>query len=266
MVEPRVGSLDNAHHIPGGGNVQTFEERLNFKKKAKSRVGSLENIHHHPGGGKVRIVDEKPHFRERAHSKVGSLENIHHIPGGGYRDTYLSDGSRTPASISPEPTALPKLSSANPRLRSSFDTTEAKAYVQMWNYYEPGLRRASAAPSSTSRVALDVDVESSFRRRKSVPSKVGSLDNIHHRPGGGQKKIFDERVAPKFRNVGSKVGSLENIAYAPPASQVQIVDVPLRWRAHSKVGSLENINHVPLGGHVTIVDEPVVYRTARAAQ
>ena len=42
VVEPRVGSLDNVDHKAGGGDVLIFEEKLQFKQKARSRVGSLE--------------------------------------------------------------------------------------------------------------------------------------------------------------------------------------------------------------------------------
>ncbi|KAJ3057443.1 hypothetical protein HK097_006371 [Rhizophlyctis rosea] len=282
MIEPRVGSLDNVYHRAGGGNVQIFEEKLKFKEKARSRVGSLEsepikltsikppkkkqNINHRPAGGNIKITNKPTHFRARAHSKVGSLENIHHIPGGGYTaSSALSDTSST------SPT-LPKLHLPSHSPSSHIDTVAAKAYTQMWTYHEPP-RRHSAAPSTVSRSAFDVDVESNFSReglrRKSVAmSKVGSLENIRYRPGPSQKKIFEQKV--RFGKVGSKVGSLENITYAPPASDVQIIDVPLKWRAHSKVGSLDNIHHVPAGGHVTIVDEPIIYKSktdvARAAR
>ncbi|KAJ3295041.1 hypothetical protein HK104_003046, partial [Borealophlyctis nickersoniae] len=42
LVEPKVGSLENVSYHPGGGDVEIFEEKLEFEKKARSRVGSLE--------------------------------------------------------------------------------------------------------------------------------------------------------------------------------------------------------------------------------
>lgn len=38
-------------------------------------------------------------------------------------------------------------------------------------------------------------------------SKAGSLDNVDHKAGGGDKKIFDEKLNFK-ENAQSKVGSL----------------------------------------------------------
>merc|ERR1711881_308214 len=111
-VTSRIGSLQNAKHKPGGGNVQIPERKLNFKTTSKPRIGSLENSNHIPSGGdkkiptkkvdysrvssrcgslqnathtptksNVKIFDEKPKFK--AKSKIGSLANIDHQPGGG---------------------------------------------------------------------------------------------------------------------------------------------------------------------------------------
>lgn len=146
-VQSKIGSLQNATHKPGGGNVKIETKKLDIKaaprieakndaytprggeKKifshkltwnAKSKIGSLENTSHKPGGGDKRIVEVKTDFT-RARSKVGSRDNIQHKPGGG--DVKI----------------------------------------------------------------LDQKIEI-----KAAP-KVGSLDNVTHKPGGGEKKIFDDK-------------------------------------------------------------------------
>ena len=53
--QPKVGSLANAKHRPGGGNVQVETQRLEFRRQASSKVGSRDNIHHRPGGGDVKV-------------------------------------------------------------------------------------------------------------------------------------------------------------------------------------------------------------------
>ena len=85
-----------------------------------------------------------------------------------------------------------------------------------------------------------------------VRSKVGSLANIEHRPGGGQKAIVDEPVRWK---VSSRIDSLSNATWSPSAPRSSIQQEKLKWNAQSKVNSFDNIKHKPGGGVVRIYDE-----------
>lgn len=40
---------------PGGGNVRIETVKLDFRDKAQAKVGSLENAHHTPGGGHIMV-------------------------------------------------------------------------------------------------------------------------------------------------------------------------------------------------------------------
>lgn len=51
---------------------QISTEKLDFKAKAASKVGSLDNAKHKPGGGNVAIKSEKLNFKEKAASKLYS--------------------------------------------------------------------------------------------------------------------------------------------------------------------------------------------------
>ncbi|KAI8586327.1 hypothetical protein BDZ88DRAFT_429512 [Geranomyces variabilis] len=238
LVEPRVGSKDNLHYRKHGGHVRIFDEKLQFKQQARSRVGSLDNIHWTAPGGEVRILNEPVRFAENARSKVGSLDNISHRPQ------------------TASPTAAEKRSVARSRSLSALHASE--------NIYRRSARLSSAAgffraPTVSNYIEVPTVLP---RGHHKVSSKIGSLDNIHHRPGGGTKRIYDEKIPlAKLRGVGSKVGSFENITHVPGGGAVQIIDVPVRPRAHSKVGSLDNIKHRPSGGHVKIVNEPTLYVT-----
>ncbi|XP_066906866.1 microtubule-associated protein tau isoform X2 [Halyomorpha halys] len=159
-VKSKIGSLENAKHKPGGGNIKIEHRKLNFNvapkieakndtytpgggdKKiqqvklqwnAKPKVGSLDNAAHKPGGGDKKIESVKLDFKEKAKPKVGSKDNIKHVAGGGTvknSDEHL-DGNEC-------------------------DIEDQK---------------------------LDVKAQ----------SKVGSLDNVKYKPGGGDKKIFDDK-------------------------------------------------------------------------
>ncbi|KAL8559910.1 hypothetical protein ACOMHN_016956 [Nucella lapillus] len=79
-AEARVGSLDNVHHIPGGGDSVTVNHRR-LSWLVGPRVGSLDNISHAPQLNPIQIPRNKTLWAGRA--RVGSLDNIHHLPGGG---------------------------------------------------------------------------------------------------------------------------------------------------------------------------------------
>ncbi|CAG5119361.1 unnamed protein product, partial [Candidula unifasciata] len=79
-----------------------------------------------------------------------------------------------------------------------------------------------------------------------IKSKVGSLENATHTPGGGHVKIINKK--PKYSNVSSKIGSKDNMDYKPGGGNVKIENRKIKVEAKSKVGSLENATHKPGGG------------------
>ncbi|KAF2987339.1 hypothetical protein EK904_002376, partial [Melospiza melodia maxima] len=65
-----------------GGRVKIESVKLDFKEKAQAKVGSLENAHHVPGGGNVKIDSQKLNFREHAKARVDhGAEIITQSPG-----------------------------------------------------------------------------------------------------------------------------------------------------------------------------------------
>ncbi|CAH8582187.1 unnamed protein product [Heterobilharzia americana] len=56
-ISSKVGSLQNAKHKPGGGNVQIFNEKVTINT-VRGKCNSMANVKHKPGGGNVQIVDE----------------------------------------------------------------------------------------------------------------------------------------------------------------------------------------------------------------
>lgn len=101
---------------------------------------------------------------------------------------------------------------------------------------------------------------------KQVRSKIGSLDNATHKPGGGNIKIeskklefkgtprieakndkYQPKVAEKKVRDRYKTNTLQPLLKVC-ASHPQIIHNKLQWEAKSKIGSLENANHKPGGG------------------
>ncbi|XP_073983934.1 uncharacterized protein isoform X2 [Rhodnius prolixus] len=160
-IKSKIGSLENAKHKPGGGNIKIESRKLNFKvqpkieakndtytpgggdKKiqsvklqwnAKPKVGSLDNAAHKPGGGDKKIESVKLDFKDKAKPKVGSKDNIKHVAGGG-------------------------------SVKNSTGSQEGN-------------------PSDIEDQKLEIKAQ----------SKIGSLDNVKHKPGGGDKKIYDDKT------------------------------------------------------------------------
>ncbi|XP_022666239.1 microtubule-associated protein tau-like isoform X2 [Varroa jacobsoni] len=88
----------------------------------------------------------------------------------------------------------------------------------------------------------------------SANSRVGSMQNANYRPGGGEKKIMTQKV---LISAQSKIGSLDNATHKPGGGNVKVESRKLDFKekARSKVGSMDNVKHVPGGGNIQIFDQ-----------
>ncbi|XP_043091215.1 microtubule-associated protein tau isoform X5 [Puntigrus tetrazona] len=99
---------------------------------------------------------------------------------------------------------------------------------------------------------------------KNVKSKIGSIENIKHQPGGGKVQIVHKKI--DLSNVQSKCGSKVNIHHKPGGGNVEIKTEKLDFKGQSKVGSLENIGHVPGGGQRKIESHKLNFREQAKAR
>ena len=77
-------------------------------------------------------------------------------------------------------------------------------------------------------------------------SKIGSLSNIKHTPGGGKVKLENQKM--DLSNVKSKCGTFSNVNHKPKGGDVKIVEQKLDLsKVKSKCGSMENAKHRPGG-------------------
>jgi len=79
---------------------------------------------------------------------------------------------------------------------------------------------------------------------KAARSKIGSLDNATHKPGGGNVRIESRKV---LIDAKPRIGA-RNELYAPAGGDKKIQTMKLQWNAKPKIGSLDNANHKPGGG------------------
>lgn len=237
VSQSRIGSLANAHHRPGGGQVRIESRRLDWCNtgprtnsvregytpgggdikiehrklswKAESKVGSLEKASHRAGGGEVKIENRKLDWR--ADSKVGSKNNLKHRAGGGDLQIYSEKvewrvGSRV---------------GSTKNMKHRAGGGDVKIYDE--------------------KVMIQV-----------VDSRVGSTKNMKHRAGGGDVKIHNEKV--QFV-AGSRVGSTNNIRHRAGGGDVKIHDSRVEFRVGSRIGSLTNVKHRAGGGDKKIFDD-----------
>lgn len=91
--------------------------------------------------------------------------------------------------------------------------------------------------------------------KKSAQSKIKSLENQNHSPGGGKIKYETRKI--DLKNVTGKVGSLQNRDHIAGGGNVKILDQKIKIKANSKIGSLENKTHSPGGGNVKILNKKI---------
>jgi len=162
-----TGSLDSSLSRPYGisGAFSPAPSRVSHRSRmSESQFSAVHPLsiksHEDIYGGKTKWT------KTRITSKVGSLDNYHHVPGGGDKDVHeIQYHFNAPNAISSQTKIVygPKRSKALHR-RLEFDSDHFERL--------PNLRF----------------------KPKNVQSKCGSLDNIGHRPGGGTKAIFTERM------------------------------------------------------------------------
>ncbi|XP_071787999.1 uncharacterized protein [Asterias amurensis] len=280
-------TVSHTGHKPGGGNVKIFDKKVDYShvkarsdigsgkatspsprksasseptspraktmstpipntKNVQSKIGSKDNLKHTPGGGKVKIQTEKVDFTT-VQSRCGSLNNAKHKPGGGNVKQKASNDSNSSYVI-------------------CITMIKQDSHVQCPTppLVEVDGHRAKSASSGLKilkRPHLKLASEKlDFGQR--AKSRIGSLDNVRHSPGGGAVKIESKKL--DFSKTSSKVGSKDNLKHQPQGGNKKIINEKIEFKAESKIGSKDNIKHQAGGGKVKILNEKVDF-TAKAA-
>ncbi|KAM9296409.1 microtubule-associated protein tau-like isoform 2-T2 [Gastrophryne carolinensis] len=169
-------------------------------------------------------------------SSVGKAES----PKSGERSGYSSPGSpSTPTSRSRTPSQVPP-------------NREPKKIAIV--------RTPPKSPASAKSRLQPIPSPAPLPDLKNVRSKIGSIDNIRHQPGGGKVQIQHKPV--DLSHVTSKCGSMSNIHHKPGGGNVEMKTEKLDFKekVKSKIGSLDNIDHVPGGGAKKIESHKLSFR------
>lgn len=235
---------------------------------------------------------QETHNPKNINRKSSIVEaNSSQLPKTAVFNQHLRRKSYRPGSAPPVKLTTSKTSNTRGTGQSSREdsTTDAEKFTQKENYNKDTPTRPVSAATLKMRArrqqdqvhlqrtgtAGDVQVRRLARlslqgkvgnapspKTKTVGSKIGSLDNKNHIPGGGAVKIYDQ--SPNFKkSAHSKVGSLDNAKHSPGGGNVKIETKKLDLRkVTSKCGSLENSKHVPGGGNVKILDQKIKINAA----
>ncbi|XP_058650431.1 microtubule-associated protein tau isoform X8 [Onychostoma macrolepis] len=183
---------------------------------------------------------------------------------------------RAPSSSRPHAagTKIPAMTVAAKNGKDSPKTPETSGHSSPGTPKSPASKAAGGKPPSTGneikKVAVIRSTPKSPKNRsptslsaaaplpdlKNIRSKIGSIDNMKHQPGGGRVQILDQKV--DFSNVQSKCGSKGNLRHVPGGGNVQILDQKLDISSvQSRCGSKDNIKHIPGGGNVQILHKKI---------
>merc|ERR1711913_221952 len=94
-------------------------------------------------------------------------------------------------------------------------------------------------------------------------ARIRSLDNHSHKPGGGDKKIENRKLD---WNVESRIGSTKNLKHKAGGGNIQIHNEKLEFKVTSRIGSLANVKHKPGGGDKKIFDDKEYARQMNSEQ
>lgn len=225
--------------------------------------------------GRGRI---NPKLRKSATSQE-IFENIRSLqPSKSETFTYVTFSTNAAAAT---PGATEVKSDAKKTMRESRRVSASSSCDGAGGGDQTTTPRSSVKPRKTSKTC----------QVRYVSSKIGSLDNIKHKPGGGNVTITGRKLdysqaqskcgslqnknhtpkggnvrivhkKPDFSNVQSKVGSITN--HTPGGGKVKIVSQKKDYsKVQSKCGSLDNAKHRPGGGNVQIINEPIIYKSMK---
>ncbi|GAB5587802.1 cell surface agglutination protein Map4 [Umbelopsis nana] len=153
------------------------------KYEVKSKVGSRDNIRHKPQGGNVKIHNEMPKWNAQAK-----------IP----TKAEAAASAKKKGELSP-PDAKRRITNTKLDLSKvtskvgSLDNVRKAPRSGNGDEKSPGTGQMDGPKKATRRISQHIIPDQKLDFSK-VTSKVGSKDNIRHKPGGGQTKIFDQKL------------------------------------------------------------------------
>ncbi|KAM3921877.1 uncharacterized protein RB166_011221 isoform 7-T10 [Leptodactylus fuscus] len=268
-------------HLPSPGEVVGIPRKRISPHGSGIPVSRVPVLKAHDQEKHERDAQEKGVEQDGVHDGIGVKQPPIRSPANATRIP-----SKTPTTPKTPPSALRRDQKKPPSSMSKGDRAESPKSGERSGYSSPGSpstpTNRSRTPSSNmppNREPKKVAVvrtppksPASVKSRlhplpspvavpdlKNVRSKIGSIDNIRHQPGGGKVQIVHKKV--DLTNVQSKCGSKDNLKHVPGGGAVQITHKPVDLKhVTSKCGSMSNIHHRPGGGNVEVKSEKLDFK------
>ncbi|CAO3658886.1 unnamed protein product [Umbelopsis vinacea] len=152
------------------------------KYEVKSKVGSRDNIRHKPQGGHVKIHNEMPKWNAQAKIPTKAEAAAAKKKDEMAPPTPKRRVTGNKLDLSKVTSKVGSLDNVRKSSRSGNGDEKSSASSQMEGPKKP-----------SKRISQHIIPNQKLDFSK-VTSKVGSKDNIRHKPGGGQNKIFDQKL------------------------------------------------------------------------
>ncbi|KAH8555325.1 hypothetical protein BGW37DRAFT_476715 [Umbelopsis sp. PMI_123] len=212
-------STSSVSAIGSTGTKKIFSAPLP-KYDVKSKVGSKDNIRHKPQGGNVQIHNEAPKWNAQAKipTKADALAAKKASAAAVKKKDEMSppDAKRritnTKVDLSKVKSKVGSLDNVRKTTGSGNEDGKSPATGQM-----DGPKKSSKRVSQHIIPTQKVDYSK-------VTSKVGSKDNIRHKPGGGQNKIFDQKLQWQAEAKIPKPDRMSSLTHK--LAQVSVSDKP----------------------------------------
>ncbi|XP_012808021.2 microtubule-associated protein tau isoform X7 [Xenopus tropicalis] len=272
--------------IPGGTKVDTERATEETLKSPRKRMPA-----HGSGIPVSRVPVPKAHEQEK-HETDSQEKGAQEAGGPESAKSQLSasrnatSASRIPAKTSSipktPPSAVRRDQRKPPPSGAKPDRAESPKSGERSGYSSPGspgtptgrsssqtpptrepkkiavIRTPPKSPASAKSRLQPVTSPAAMPDLKNVRSKIGSIDNIRHQPGGGKVQIVHKKI--DLSSVQSKCGSKDNLKHMPGGGTIQITHKPIDLtHITSKCGSFGNIHHRPGGGNVEVKSEKLEF-------
>ena len=224
--DSKVGSLDNIKHKPKGGKVKIFNEKP--KWNAQSKIGSMKSLFYSPERQDLLLEQMKKYnemynpgeYNPRYHEverKWNMLPKIGSADDSSQSEPLLHSLSQSGKSqgngYHGDDTINYKTWVGRKKWNSGTKVEPINAYDYFYpsaGEYEPIYR---LSPEDYVKYKLSESQNKPKQKYENVKSKVGSLDNIRHSPGGGTEKVFTEKLQ---WNAEPKIDSIGNLNHQVP--------------------------------------------------
>ncbi|KAK4880944.1 hypothetical protein RN001_004263 [Aquatica leii] len=183
------------------------------------------------------------------HSQRINGESPHPSNTEGDNDSGVDESTQGNDHLSNGDQSSPKKSAKSSTPRSATTPTKNKSFTRGAKSPHPKSPDTPTTPSSADKKKVPMNKiqvgAAPSPNLKVVKSKIGSLENATHKPGGGHVKIENRKV--DFSTASPRIAA-KNDTYTPGGGEKKISQQKLNWNVKPKVGSLDNATHKPKGG------------------